>query len=124
VALRRDGTLWAWGRNNVGQLGDGQFTPGKIGSPVIVTQPADQSAPAGARVSLSVTATGSKPLSYQWQHNGTNLTDNARINGSHYASLTFFDPQSDDAGNYQVMITNTYISVTSAVAVVGLARRP
>ena len=27
VAVRTDGTLWAWGRNNYGQLGDGTTTP-------------------------------------------------------------------------------------------------
>jgi hypothetical protein len=91
--------------------------PEKIGSPVIVIQPPNQSAQEGARVSLSVTATGSKPLSYQWQHNGTNLKDNARINGSRYASLTLFSIQAGDTGNYQVIVTNAYGSVTSAPAV-------
>jgi alpha-tubulin suppressor-like RCC1 family protein len=122
VALQRDGTLWAWGRNNVGQLGDGQITPGKIGLPAIVTQPEGQSAPAGARVCLRVAATGSKPLSYQWQHNGINLTDNARLNGSQYASLTLFSLHAGDAGNYLVIVTNSYGSVTSAVAVLRVAR--
>ncbi|WP_176444885.1 RCC1 domain-containing protein [Paenibacillus herberti] len=34
VALKKDGTVWSWGRNNVGQLGDGlsidRFEPSKI----------------------------------------------------------------------------------------------
>ena len=123
VALKGDGTLWGWGDNRYGRLGNGdmQITPGKIGLPAIVTQPQGQRALAGARVSLSVTATGSKHLSYQWQQNGTNLTDSARINGSQYASLNLFTLQAGDTGNYQVVITNAYGSVTSAIAVVAVA---
>ncbi len=116
VALKRDGTLWAWGDNWVGQLGEWPITPGKIGLPLVLTQPQDQSVQAGSRVSFSVTATGSQPLSYQWQLNGTNLADDARLSGSHYASLTFFSPLPRDAGGYQVVVTNSYGSVTSAVA--------
>ncbi|HEY6009099.1 MAG TPA: hypothetical protein VIU40_12310, partial [Geobacteraceae bacterium] len=37
VALRNDGTIWAWGRNSYGQLGDGTITRGL--SPVQVKVP-------------------------------------------------------------------------------------
>ena len=116
MALKSDGTLWAWGNNTYGQLGDGQLTPGKIGLPLVLIQPQDQTSPAGARVSFAATATGSKPLGYQWQCNGTNLTDNASISGSQYASLTLFSAQAADAGSYRVIVTNSYGSVTSSVA--------
>jgi len=39
VALKRDGSLWAWGLNNLGQLGDGtmtdRLTPVQIGLTLI-----------------------------------------------------------------------------------------
>jgi endonuclease/exonuclease/phosphatase family metal-dependent hydrolase len=43
--------------------------------PEILAQPADQPALPGEPVLLSVSASGADPLSYQWQFNGTNLTD-------------------------------------------------
>jgi hypothetical protein len=117
VALRSDGTLWAWGDNEFGLLGlGGQITPGKIGQPEILAQPVTQSVPAGAGVSFSVTVTGSRPLAYQWQVHGTNLTDHAGRSGSELATLTLFSALGSDAGQYQVLITNAYGSVTSAVA--------
>ena len=105
------------------------FPPGRFGARPTEPRGAHnnallQSAPAGARVSLSVTATGSRPLSYQWQHHGTNLTDNARINGSQYASLSFLSLLTNDTGSYQVIVTNAYGSVTSAVAVLAIAVPP
>src|SRR5207245_1538300 len=40
-------------------------------APSISTQPASQTVPAGQTATFSVTATGTAPLSYQWQKNGT-----------------------------------------------------
>lgn len=116
VALQSDGTLWAWGGNLYGQVTDWQTTPGKIGQPVIVVDPQDQAFPAGTRMSFAVGVTGSKPLSYQWQFNGTNLTNAEHIFGSKYASLTLFDLTQSDAGSYRVIVDNAYGSVTSSVA--------
>src|SRR6202041_3348622 len=41
--------------------------------PTISIQPMGQTAPAGSSLTLSATASGSPPLNYQWQLNGTNL---------------------------------------------------
>ncbi len=43
--------------------------------PVITVPPHPTSVAAGAAATLSVVASGTPPLSYQWQHNGTNLPD-------------------------------------------------
>jgi hypothetical protein len=78
--------------------------------PAIVTQPQDQSVSPGQPASFSVTATGTGPLSYQWNLNGVALpgaTDSA-------AALT--NAQLTDAGGYSVVVTNIAGSVTSSVA--------
>jgi hypothetical protein len=84
--------------------------------PLIVTQPAYQTQPAGYTVLLAVSAVGGLPLAYQWQLNATNLMSNSRISGSQSSSLTISNAQSSDAGNYQVIVTNAYGSATSQVA--------
>ena len=43
--------------------------------PVITVQPQSQTVPPSGTVTLNVTATGTGPLSYQWQLNGTNLSN-------------------------------------------------
>lgn len=52
---------------------------------------------------------GSQPLTYQWQLNGVNLTD--QTNATLLAT-----PPSIGTNNYQVIITNLYGAVTSSVA--------
>jgi hypothetical protein len=69
----------------------------------------------GQTFSNAVVAAGAAPLGYQWQCNGANLTDGGRILGSQSNILTVADAQASDAGSYQVIVSNTYGSVTSAV---------
>ena len=57
-----------------------------------------------------VVATGTAPLSYQWQKNGTNIV------GATAATNTIAAAQTTDAGNYTVVVTNVAGSITSAVA--------
>src|SRR5439155_3959658 len=51
-------------------------------APTITTQPANRTVTAGQTASFTVTASGTAPLSYQWQKNGAN------INGATSASYT------------------------------------
>jgi hypothetical protein len=87
------------------------------GAPQIVTEPQSPFfAEAFNVASNSVVALGSSPLFYQWQFNGTNLSDNSQIGGADGPSLTIADVQAADAGDYQVIVSNTYGTATSSIA--------
>jgi hypothetical protein len=90
-------------------------------APAITVQPASLNVTNGQPAGFSVTANGTTPLSYQWQDDGINLTDGGNISGSISNSLTLNATSGNDAGNYTVIITNTYGSVTSRVAVLTVA---
>ena len=76
-------------------------------APAITVQPANTITGLGLSANLSVTATGTTPLSYQWRHNSTNLT------GATTSSLTFASAQTTNAGTYSVVVTNLYGTATS-----------
>jgi hypothetical protein len=65
----------------------------------------------GANVSFSVGASGTAPLAYQWQFNGTNL------GGAVTSTLSLTNVQNYDGGSYTVVVTNAYGSVVSSNAV-------
>jgi hypothetical protein len=78
--------------------------------PAITTQPQSHTTVVGQSTSFSVAASGTAPLSYQWNFNSTTLS------GATNATLTLSNPQLTDAGSYTVVVTNGAGSVTSAVA--------
>ena len=89
--------------------------------PSITTQPTNQAAGVGSTVTFVTGATGTAPLSFQWQMGTnlvwTNLVNGGSISGATNATLTISDAQVTSSGNYQVIVTNYAGSVTSAVAV-------
>jgi hypothetical protein len=87
-----------------------------LAPPLITVQPASLTNNAGTTAAFSVMAGGSLPLAYQWQDNGTNLTDGGDISGSATAELTLANVQDSDVAGYSVAITNVAGSVTSSVA--------
>jgi hypothetical protein len=70
-------------------------------APFIVTQPASQTVTAGTGVTFSVGASGSPPLTYQWQFNSNNIA------GATGSSYTIASAQSSNAGLYSVAVTNS-----------------
>lgn len=83
-------------------------------APAITSQPQSQTNFVGAAVSLSVSAAGSYPLSYQWYFNGAEVPS-AASNLLPLASL-----QLTNAGNYFAIVTNNYGAATSSVVVLGV----
>ena len=79
--------------------------------PSIVTSPRNVTNCVGSDVSFNVTATGTAPLAYQWQYSGTNMP------GATLTNLLLNNIQTNNAGDYRVIVTNCAGAVTSVVAV-------
>ncbi len=84
--------------------------------PNVVTQPVSQTLSTGINATFQVAATGSSPLSYQWQKNGVNLANGGDYSGVSSNALTVMSLQLNDAGSYRVLITNAFGATTSIVA--------
>jgi hypothetical protein len=86
-------------------------------SPSIITPPSSQTNTVGANVTLSVTANGTAPLSYQWLKEGAPLANGGQISGATSASVAISSVAVTNAGNYRVIVSNSAGSVTSVIAV-------
>jgi alpha-tubulin suppressor-like RCC1 family protein len=123
VALKDDGTVVAWGRNGEGQaappvqlrgvmaISAGYSHTVALGThPSIGAQPLNQTVRAGEDAAFSVSASSAGSIYYQWLKDGLFLS--ARTN----ALLTLAEVDVDDAGQYSVVVSNSFGSVTSEVA--------
>jgi uncharacterized delta-60 repeat protein len=101
--------------NAAGSVTSNAVTVSLTGPPLIVIQPLDAAANVGGTVTLSVTATGSGPLSYQWSFNG------AAIPGATNSTLALATIGAAQAGSYAVAVSNAQGSVASSAASVTVA---
>ncbi len=79
-------------------------------APVITAQPVSRTALVGGSVTLSVSATGAPAVSYQWRKNGQ------IVPGATGRSFVFNPVQASDAGNYDVVVSNSVGAVTTSTA--------
>jgi hypothetical protein len=86
--------------------------------PSIVQPPLGQTVLVGSNVQFGVVATGTAPLSYDWQKEGTSLL------GMTNAALNLASVTTNDAGQYRVIVQNPYASTTSSVAVLTVNELP
>ena len=78
-------------------------------SPAITTQPTSATIAAGTTAIFSVSATGAATLNYYWQKNGTFVIK--KTSGAY----SIYPAQPSDAGNYTVVVSNSYGWTTSNV---------
>lgn len=79
-------------------------------APAITANPQALTRTEGQGASFTVTATGTGPLSYQWQKNTVN------ISGANAATFNIAAVQTSDAGNYRCIVSNSVSSATSSAA--------
>jgi uncharacterized delta-60 repeat protein len=82
--------------------------------PIIVSGPASKTVNVGGSTSLAVSAMGTAPLCYQWRKNGQALEE---MTG---AQLTLTNSQLEDIGEYDVLVSSDYGTVTSAPVVLSV----
>jgi PKD repeat protein len=80
-------------------------------APSITNQPTSREASVGGSTTFSVSAVGNGALSYQWWFNATN-----NLNGKTDDSLTITNVSNADMGDYSVVVSDSYGSVTSSTA--------
>jgi Immunoglobulin domain/Immunoglobulin I-set domain len=85
-------------------------TIGGTNPPAITTQPHDLFANQGNTPKFTVVATGTAPLYYYWQFNGTNVAFGTN------ASYSISNVQLTNQGTYSVVVSNTADTVTSSNA--------
>ena len=84
----------------------------------MTVHPVDQTDVApGTNVLFSVTATGTAPLSYQWQKDGVDLTDGVSIIGASTGSVAIVGVMESDEGGYRCVVSNDAGTHTSNTAV-------
>jgi hypothetical protein len=88
-------------------------------APAITAQPASQTITAGQTTTFSVTATGTAPLSYQWQKNATAIT--GATSSSYTTPAT---TASDNGAQFAVVVSNSAGSVTSNAAILTVNNPP
>ena len=129
LALKDDGTVVAWGQNYEGQTtlpaglmnvvaiaggGDHSLALGGWRPPFVSVPLVNRLVSGGDSVQLRVTATGCRPMTFQWRFKGVTLPDATNT------VLSLVNIQPGDEGFYSVVVSNAYGSVTNDVAILSL----
>jgi glucose/arabinose dehydrogenase len=109
LKVGNDGSLYylARGAGTVGRI----RPSGASQPPQITTHPQSQTRAVGQSVTFTVAASGTAPLSFQWQRNGANIA------GATSASFTISSvATSDNGAMFRAVVTNAFGTATSNAA--------
>ena len=106
LAVATDGSLYYLTRGSGGSVFRVTYTASQ--APTITTHPANQTVGVGQPATFTVAASGTAPLSYQWQRNGVDIA------GATSSSYTLASAQTADSGaRFRARVTNAAGSATS-----------
>ena len=109
--------------NAVGSVTSSVATLTVDGSPAITLQPTNTSAIIGSNPTFIAVADGANPLIYQWYFYQTNIPVTI-VQDATNASYTLFNAQPANAGNYFLIVSNDFGSVTSSVVTLTVLTPP
>jgi hypothetical protein len=112
VQPSKAGNYWVVVSNAFGVVTSQVATLTVLSPPTITSQPAGTNIIQGGQVSLSVAASGSAPMFFQWYCQGIKVPDSTN------SSLILTNIQQAQEGNYYAVMTNIAGRATSAWAVV------
>jgi len=110
IQVAPDGTLHYLARRSGtnGELKRVQYTAGT--APSITSQPASVTVAAGQSATFRVSASGTTPLRYQWQRNGSNIANATS------ESYTLATSSADNGATFRAVVSNDFGSATSNAA--------
>lgn len=117
IQTNQAGSYWVVVSNNYGSVTSTVATVTVLSYPSISLQPQSQTVPVGSNATFTVSATGGN-LSYTWLYNSS------PIGGATSTSYTVSNAQTNDSGNYSVLVTNTLGSITSSNALLTVIATP
>lgn len=103
------GEFWVVTSNVVG-IATSRVARLTVLDPSFAFQPASRIINRGQSVTLTVGVNGTAPFSYQWRNEGADLP------GATTASLALTNVQANVTGNYDVIVSNSFSTVTSLTA--------
>jgi ABC-type molybdate transport system substrate-binding protein len=86
--------------------------------PAIATQPFNSTNIVGDRQTFSVTARGTTPFAYQWRQDNSDVLDATN------SFVLFTSIDASNAGNYTVVVSNSFGAITSSVAALTILSTP